>query len=112
MPRKKGAAAGVAPREVEDTIIREEPLVLTFEDRTALRAMFASAPFRKALHNARLSRPPVTAPGLDTALGGIVANNRLHQMQGWAMFESALGRQVEDPKPPAAKAPDDYKRER
>jgi hypothetical protein len=112
MPRQKGAKAGVAPREVEDTIIREEPLVLTLEDRTALRTFFASAAFRKALHNARLSRPPVTAPGLDSALGGIVANNRLHQMQGWQMFEAALGRQVEDPKAPAPKAPDDYGRER
>ncbi len=112
MPRKKGVAAGVAPREVEDTIIREEPLVLTLEDRTALRTMFASVAFKKALHNARLSRPPLTAPGLDSALGGIVANNRLHQMQGWAMFETALGRQVEDPKLPLAKAQDDYMRER
>jgi hypothetical protein len=112
MPRKSSLKAGVAPREVEDTIIREEPVVLTLEDRTALRAMFASAPFRKALHNARLSRPPLTAPGLDSALGGIVANNRLHQMQGWAMFEAALGRMIEDAKPPLAKAPDDYMRER
>ncbi len=112
MPRKKSAKAGVAPRVIDDTIIREEPLVLTLEDRTALRTMFASVAFKKALHNARLSRPPVTAPGLDTALGGIVANNRLHQMQGWAMFESALGRQVEDPRAPAPKAHDDYMRER
>ena len=114
MPRKKSANAGVAPREIEDTIIRQEPVVLTLEDRTALRAMFASAPFKKALHNARLVRPTeFLSPAItDAALGSVATNNQLHRMQGWAMFERALGKQVENPKPTPAPAPDDYKRER
>jgi hypothetical protein len=112
MPRKPSVKVGVAPREVEDTIIREEPQVLTLEDRTALKAFFASASFKKALHNARLKQPAVFTGGLDSQLGSVIANNRLHEIRGWKMFEAALGSQVEDPKLPAPKAPDDYLRER
>ncbi len=116
MPRPKSAKAGVAPREIEDTIIREEPVPLSFEERTALRAMFASAPFKKALHNARLSRPPEFGQGmnaaLNSALGAVIGNNRLHEIRGWKMFEAALGKQIEDPKPVTPAALDDYKRER
>lgn len=114
MPRKKSVAAGVASREIEDTIVRQEPVLLTLEERTTLRAMFGSAAFKKALHNARLVAPTVfLAQGvLDSALGSVAANNQLHRMQGWAMFERALGRQVEDPKPPKPPVPDDYKRDR
>jgi hypothetical protein len=116
MPRPKSASVRVAPHEVEDTIIREEPVLLTLEDRTALRAMFASAPFKKALHNARLSRPSEFGTGmgvaLNSALGAVVGNNRLHEIRGWKMFEVALSKQIEDPKVPPAPVPDDYKRER
>lgn len=112
--RPKSARVRVAPHEIEDTIVRQEPLLLTLEERTALRAMFGSAAFKKALHNARLVAPTVfLAQGvLDSALGSVAANNQLHRMQGWSMFERALGRQVEDPKPPKPAAPEDYKRER
>jgi hypothetical protein len=112
MPRSKSAKAGFASREIEDTIIRQEPVALTFEDRTAIKAFFASAPFKKVLHNARLKQPPVFTPGLDTPLGSVIANNRLHEIRGWKMFEAALGSQVEDPKLPTPQAPDDYQRER
>jgi hypothetical protein len=112
MPRQKSAKAGVAPREIQDTIIREEPLVLTLEDRTALRGFFASAPFKKALHNARLKQPSIFSGTLDSPLGSIIANNRLHELRGWKLFEGALGSQVDDPIPPKPKAPDDYLRER
>lgn len=114
MPLRKSANAGVASREIEDTIVREEPLVFSLEERTALRAMFTSAPFKKALHNARLVQPTVflSQGVLDGALGSVAANNQLHRMQGWKMFENALGRQVEHPKPVAPPALDDYKRER
>lgn len=114
MSKQKSVKVGVAPRETEDTIMREEPIPLTLEDRTALRAMFASMPFKKALHNARLVRPTeFLSPAItDTALGSVATNNQFHRMQGWAMFERALGKQVENPKPVPAPAPDDYKRER
>lgn len=114
MPGKKSAKVRVAPHEVEDTILRQEPILLTLEERTALRGMLTSAVFKKALHNARLVQPTAFLPQgvTDSALGSISANNQLHRMQGWAMFERALGRQVENPKPPAPAAPDDYKRER
>lgn len=104
--------AGVAPREVEDTIIREDPVVLTLEERTALRAMFSTPAFKKALHNARLGKPSefVGDVLLNGPLGAHIGNNRLHEMRGWKMFEAALGRQVEDPKPRPTPVPDDYKR--
>lgn len=114
MPRKNSARVRVAPHEVEATIIREEPLVLTLEERTALRTMLASVPFKKALYNLRLRRPienvPVTIT--DGPNGAIAVNNQYHRMQGWRMCEEALGRQVENPKPAPKPAPDDYKRER
>lgn len=114
MPRKKSASAGVAPREIEvqDSIIREGPVALTLEDRTAVRAFLVGSAFRKVLHNARLKMPSAFTVGLDTALGSVIANNRLHEIRGWKMFEAAIGSQVEDPKAPAPKAPDDYQRER
>ena len=112
MPKQKSARAGVASREIEDTITREEPVALTLEDRTALRAFFASAPFKKALHNARLKQPSVFTAGLDTMLGATISNNRLHEIRGWKLFEAALGTQVEDPKLKPVAAPDDYLRDR
>lgn len=112
MPKQKSAKAGVASREIEDTITREDPMVLTLEDRVALRALFSSQPFKKALHNARLKQPSAFVPLLDSALGAVIANNRFHEMRGWKMFEAALGSQIEDPRLTPLAAPDDYKRER
>lgn len=109
MPRKSALKASPLVQEAEEaTLLRENEIPLTLEDRTALKAFFASAAFRKALHNARLTRPSEFSPQLNTALGSVVANNRLHQMQGWKMFEAALGRQVEDPKLKPTKAEDVY----
>lgn len=111
MPRKTRLIVGLA-NPPEATLLPDTPLVLSLEERTALRVMLTSPVFKKALHNARLRRPPLMAPGLNTALGGIIANNLLHQHQGWAMFEAAIGKEVEDPKLAPPKAPDDYLRER
>lgn len=113
MPNKKALNPHVA-QEAEDTILRESEQILSLDERTALRAMFTSAAFKKALHNARLSKPSEFAgpAALNSALGSIIANNRLHQMQGWRMFEIALGKQVEDPKPTPTRVEDDYLRER
>jgi hypothetical protein len=111
MPRKKSLIAEVAPPP-EATVLPEVPYLLSLSERTALRAMLTSPVFKKALHNARLRKPPLAPSGLDSALGGIIANNRLHQLQGWAMFEASLGKEVEDPKLAPPKATDDYMRER
>lgn len=107
MPRKKRLIAEMAPPP-EVSILREPPLILTLEDRIALRAQFASSAFKKALHNARLQKPGAFTPGLNGPLGATIANNKLHEIRGWEMFEAALAVQIADPALPKAKIVDDY----
>jgi hypothetical protein len=107
MPRKKSLNPPLA-KEAEDTILREPPIPLTLEDRIALRAAFTSSWFKKALHNARLCKPGANVRELNTALGSVIANNRLHEIRGWEMFEAALALQVADPALPKVKIVDDY----
>lgn len=77
------------------------PIPLSHEERVELRKLFASDLYRKAFHNARLMKPSAFAgtEALNGPLGGQIANNRLHQMQGWDQFEAALAVQALDPKP-------------
>lgn len=73
-----------------------------------LRAIFANPVFIKALANARLSKPPLFVAGIDGALAGQIASNRLSQLQGWALFEAALIRQTVPPNQPRKPPPDDF----
>lgn len=108
MPKSKALKASPLVQEAEDTVLLQSEMPLTLEERVALRAALTSTYFKKALHNARLFSPSVTPPGLDTVLGSVIANNRLHEMRGWKMFEAAIGRQVADPKPKPVVAKEDY----
>lgn len=108
MPKSKALKASPLVQEAEDTILLQAEIPLTLEDRIALRAALTSGYFKKALHNARLSMPSVNPPGLNSALGSVISNNRLHEMRGWRMFEAAIGRQVEDPKLKLAVAKENY----
>ena len=75
-----------------------QPTVL--EERQKLIGMFNDAAFQKAWHNAEMCKPTLFPEGLDGEHGGQIANNRLHQLQGWEMHKIALLRQVDDPKIP------------
>jgi hypothetical protein len=110
MPKKKALKASPLVQEAEETLLREDPIPLSLEERTALRTALTSGYFRKALHNARLAMPSpmLNQALLNSALGSVAANNRLHEIRGWKMFEAAIGKQVEHPLPPAPKAQENY----
>lgn len=92
---------GLKPRlaHAEESFIREPAVALTLEDRTALRTFFASSPFKRAWANAKLNEPPVPLADLSGPLGEKIANNRIHEMRGWKLFEAALLKQLNDPAP-------------
>lgn len=91
-PKKKSTNAGPSLPAVQ---------VLSLEDRTELKRIFASELFRRAFSNARLMKPISTPPGLSTAMGAQIALVQICRIQGWEMFETALAVQVMDklPKP-------------
>jgi hypothetical protein len=84
----------------------ERPLVfplytfeaLTLEERVKFREFIVSPLFRKVIRNAFTKRPGVVPKGTGTAVlehSQLIANNRLHQIQGWEMFEAAFFSQAE-----------------
>lgn len=108
MPKKKSALiAGVAPLP-EEGFLREAYNPLTLEERQELRTIFSSPLWRKVWHNAQLGSPPSLVPGLDTALGGVIANNQIHRKQGWELFSAALASQVVEKVQRAPRPADSY----
>lgn len=107
MPKKGASIAGVAPLP-EEGFLREVSEPLNLDERKALRELFASALWKKVWKNAQLGAPSCLLLGLDGALGGVIANNRIHQMQGWELFKAALAKQVMDPVPRAPRPVDNY----
>lgn len=108
MPKKRSAPiARVAPLP-EEGFLREPTSPLSLEERAALRAFFNSALWKKVWANAMAGAPPSTPTGLDGPMGGVIANNRLHQMQGWELLKAALASQVEERIPRASRPPDNY----
>ena len=95
MPRKpKLPALEVeSPKPAKVTIFP-----LEYEQRKRLVALLNDPVFVMAWRNAQLSKPTWFPMNLDTALGNQIASNRLHQLQGWTLFEAALLRQTDDPK--------------
>ncbi len=106
MPRKRPLKLPVA-LEGEENLLRDLPVPLSLEERQAFRAAIKIPAFQKALRNIRLGKPSVFIgkAELNGALGSVSANNRLHEIRGWEMFEAALGTQGLDPvlTPPKAK---------
>lgn len=80
---------------------------LNLEERTHLAALLNDPVMQRALGNCARCKPGVfiAAAGPDVAahksaeLATLAANNRLHEIRGWELFEAALYRQLEDPKP-------------
>jgi hypothetical protein len=107
--KKVPLKVGVTPQPQEKDFLRVPAIPLSFDDRTALRAMFASPAFKRAWHNAQLSQPScLIGVNLDTALGPMVASHQIHRQQGWEMFKAAILRQCDDPTPPKTPAEDRY----
>lgn len=103
MPSRKGLKATVAvlvPQQIEE-ILRPPPVPLSLEEREELRRLFSTPLMRKVWNNVRGFRPNSGLPKaeLNSALGGVFANNRLHEMRGWDAFETAFILQAHDPKP-------------
>ena len=77
---------------------KPEVIPLLNDERVKLTALLDDPTFVRAWNNAEMFKPSAFPGGLDTALGSVIASNRLSQLQGWEMFKTALLRQVEDPK--------------
>lgn len=107
MPRKQALIPRVAPA-AEEPVLRAPKIALSLEDRTALRAIFANPSYVKAWNNAQHAKPSVFTGELNSALGSVIANNRLHEIRGWEMFAAALHREIVDPVLKKPTAPDNY----
>ena len=72
---------------------------LTEAERQWFRKTYAEPTFQKILRNAWARKPNTHPIGTGVHLtdhnAQMVANNRLHQLQGWEMFEGALFSQLE-----------------
>jgi len=104
MAKKIGLTSGMA-NQTEEKLLRDPPVPLSLEERQAFRLAINSTAFKKALANIRWRKPSATPGDLNTALGPQIAINRLHQIQGWEMFETSLAIQALDPvvNPPKSK---------
>ncbi len=100
----------MAPKPMEKDFLRVPVIPLSFDDRTALREMFASTVFKRAWHNAQLAQPSCLPNNtvLNSERGPALAINQIHLQQGWKMFEAALLRQCDDPTPPRTQAEEKY----
>lgn len=107
MPRKRPLNPPVAP-VAEEVSLREAVVPLSLEEREAFRAAIKSPAFQKALRNIRNQRPSVFTHELNTALGTTIANNRLHELRGWELYETALWKQSLDPVINAPQAREKY----
>jgi hypothetical protein len=75
---------------------------LSDTERVALRGLLESPVFRKALARAQAMRPSIFSGVSDAARSAAdraqTANDRLHELRGWEMLETALFYQAEAPK--------------
>lgn len=92
---------------------------LDLKERTRLIDLLNDPVMQKALGNVARHKPGVffVGSGLeanatkDTAMATLMANNRLHQIQGWELFEAALFAQADDPKPAREKPTETFSQE-
>lgn len=93
------------------------PLVL--KEREALLAFLNGDLFQKVLANAALVKPGTMFVGAGTSvhavkdanLAALMANNRLHEIRGWEMFEGAIFSQAEEQKAPKPRVEETYQNE-
>ena len=107
MPKAKALKPDLAHRG-EENLLRDPPVPLTLDEREQFRAAVRSPFFQKALRNIRHVKPSAFIPNLNSALGATISNNRLHEIRGWEMFETALGTQALDPAPKLPQARETY----
>lgn len=90
-------------------LYKHQPLEL--EERVKFREFMGSSLFRKLIHNAYCYKPSSNA-----VAGGFqkwdqhsaeIASHRLHQIQGWELFEAAFFRQAEEVIPKTSKQPEE-----
>jgi hypothetical protein len=75
---------------------------LDYNEREKLRSIISDPVFQKAIRNAHSKKPGVNPTGTGVAPNddcATIASNRLHQLQGWEMFEAALFAQAEEAAP-------------
>jgi hypothetical protein len=104
MTKKKAPQKELTPYKYETPlpfpVFTEVPLVL--EERERLRVLFSDPVFQKALRNAHARMPDKNPPGIGvvpTEHALLIANNRLHELRGWEMFQGALFMQAEEKVP-------------
>lgn len=73
---------------------------LSLDERKRLKEIIADPVFERAIELAHNRKPSVYAPYTGSIAGcepnALAANNRLHQIQGWEMFEAAFYGQLEE----------------
>jgi len=75
---------------------------LDHDEREKLRGMISDPVFQKVIRNAHARKPGVNPAGTGmapTEHSQLIANNRLHQLQGWEMLEAAIFAQAEETLP-------------
>lgn len=86
---------------------------LVLKERERLREILNDPIFVKAIERAANYKPGAFCAGIgsqinDPAASQLIANNRLHEIRGWELFERALYLQAEDPKPQKTKLEETY----
>lgn len=111
MPRQKGLkGVELVPQQIEE-VLRPPAVPLSLEEREELRRVLGTPLMRKVWNNVRTFRPNsgLSKAELNSELGGVFANNRLHEMRGWDAFETAFILQAHEQKAPArTPVPDNY----
>lgn len=95
---------------------QKEFAFLDLKERTKLAALLEDPVMQKALGNISVLKPGAFFVGSgvgvnaskDAAMATLMASNRLHQIQGWEMFEAALFSQADDPKAAKEKLTETY----
>jgi hypothetical protein len=109
MPRRtttKKPATKITDSKPTDSIPAFRQLELP--EREKLSKLLNDPVFIQAWKNAECKRPSAFPGKTDTELGGVIATNRLHQIQGWEMFKAALLIQLLDPKIKPTKLVESY----
>lgn len=110
MPKKPRLNSELAHRLQDEPFLKPALLLFSVEERGELRKFFQSQAWRKAIFNARLSKPnEFHRKSENPALNIQNGNDLLHLLQGWRLCEMAIATQVDVPKEPAKQPKDDYR---
>jgi len=102
MTKKKTLAKPTYERPLAFPVYTYMPLDL--KEREKLRGIISDPVFQKVIRNAHSKKPGVNPSGTGVAPTErceLIANNRLHQLQGWEMLEAAIFAQAEETVPRA-----------